>query len=104
MVLESEARFQTGGCDFAVTSERLGQSYFWKARSRLKILPVLLQDEDYSDVGPLLLEHRGRIPAPVQEDIKWTALWCFASGRVCRRKSLLGCGGKQTEIERPLLP
>jgi HEPN domain-containing protein len=77
-----------------MTLENLGISYFRKAQSRLKILPVLLEDENYSDVvresqevvelalkgalrvvgveppkihdvGPLIIEHIGKLPDSV---------------------------------------
>jgi len=80
-----------------MTLELLGESYFKKAKSRLKILPVLLSDSNYSDViresqeivelalkgalrkigieppkihdvGPLVVEHRDKFPAGLREN------------------------------------
>ena len=77
-----------------MTSVTLAESYFQKARKRLRALGTLLEDEAFSDVvreaqelvelalkgmlrfvgieppkqhdvGPLLLQHRDRLPAPV---------------------------------------
>jgi HEPN domain-containing protein len=77
-----------------MTSVTLARAYFDKARKRLRALAVLLEDDAYSDVireaqelielvlkgmlrfvgieppkqhdvGPLLLEHRDRLPEPV---------------------------------------
>jgi HEPN domain-containing protein len=79
-----------------MTTEALARSYFQKARKRLRALQVLLDDEAYSDVvreaqelvelalkgmlrfigveppkrhdvGPLILQHRDRLPAPVAD-------------------------------------
>ena len=81
-----------------MTNQTLGQSYLIKARKRLKILDVLLKEEDYSDVireaqeivelalkgmlrnagieppkwhdvGSALMEYRIRFPESIQKDI-----------------------------------
>lgn len=75
-----------------MTSEALGEAYLWKAEKRLRVLDVLMEERSYSDVvreaqevvelalkgvlrlagveppkfhdvGPLLVEHRERLPA-----------------------------------------
>ena len=80
-----------------MTSFSLGQSYLAKARSRLKILAMLLADRAYSDVvreaqeavelalkaalravgveppkvhdvGPLIVEYRDRLPGGVKKE------------------------------------
>lgn len=50
MVLGPEAGFQEGRCDRAMTNTTLAQSYLIKARKRLRVLEVLLEEEAYSDV------------------------------------------------------
>lgn len=50
MVLEPKARLQTGGSVRTMTNMSLARSYLIKAEKRLKILEVLLKEEDYSDV------------------------------------------------------
>jgi HEPN domain-containing protein len=79
-----------------VTSLSLARSYFTKARKRLRAVAVLLEEDAWSDVvreaqelvelalkgmlrfvgveppkqhdvGPLLVQHRDRLPAPVAE-------------------------------------
>jgi len=81
-----------------VTNLSLAQSYLFKARKRLKILPVLLEEEDYSDVvreaqeivelaekamlreagidpprwhdvGKILLDNRHLFPEEIREDL-----------------------------------
>jgi HEPN domain-containing protein len=93
-----------------VTNSTLAQSYLVKARSRLKILAVLLDDQNYSDVvregqeivelalkgmlrqigvepphihdvGGLLKSHRNRFPSDVREQID-----ALASGSAWLRK------------------
>src|SRR5207244_4382599 len=49
LVVGSETRFQTGRSVRSVTNASLAGSYLFKARSRLKILTVLLEDAAYSD-------------------------------------------------------
>jgi HEPN domain-containing protein len=87
MVVGPQTGLHAGGCHRSVTTEDLARSYLLKGRKRLKVLDVLFQEEDYSDVvreaqeivelclkgmlraigiepprfrdvGPLLLEHR----------------------------------------------
>ncbi len=82
-----------------MTNGSLAESYLFKASKRLKILPVLLDEEAYSDVvreaqevvelalkgvlrqvgvepprwhdvGGILREHRGRLPANVAREVE----------------------------------
>lgn len=77
-----------------MTSDALGEAYLWKAQRRLRVLDVLMDERSYSDVvreaqeivelalkgllrlvgveppkfhdvGPILVEHRSRLPAEV---------------------------------------
>lgn len=80
-----------------MTLELLGYSYYRKALSRLKILPVLMDDDNFSDVvrksqeivelalkgmlrkigieppkihdvGPLIVEHKAKLPDTVRKE------------------------------------
>ena len=82
-----------------MTNGSLAESYLFKASKRLKILPVLLEEEAYSDVvreaqevvepalkgmlrqvgvepprwhdaGSILREHRGRLPAAAAREVE----------------------------------
>lgn len=94
MVLGFETRLQTGGDIRDMKNLSLAKSYLDKAHKRLKILTLLLAEDDYSDVvreaqeivelalkgmlrqigieppkwhdvGQLILEYRGRFPSEV---------------------------------------
>ncbi len=85
-----------------MTSDLLGQSYFMKAEARLKVLTLLVEEKDYSDVvreaqeivelalkgvlrkkgieppklhdvGPIIIEHQVRFSAEQQKDIQTVA-------------------------------
>jgi hypothetical protein len=85
-----------------MTSDLLGQSYFIKAEARLKVLILLMEERDYSDVvreaqeiveltlkgvlrkkgieppklhdvGPVILEHRAKLSPKQQEDVQRVA-------------------------------
>ena len=85
-----------------MTSDLLGQSYFRKAQARLKVLSVLMDEKDFSDVvreaqeivelvlkgslrkrgieppklhdvGPLIIEHRMKFLKEQQKDVETVA-------------------------------
>jgi HEPN domain-containing protein len=49
-VVGSETEFETGRSFPAVTNATLAASYLAKAKSRLRLLNLLLEDQDFSDV------------------------------------------------------
>jgi hypothetical protein len=50
LVLGSETRLSLGRYHQTMTNGGLAKSYMFKAEKRLKILSILLEEEDYSDV------------------------------------------------------